>query len=110
MATSRPVQDFVLLAEHCREAAARERRRARFSQQSVECLRRVPVGNTNFEIGVHIAAALPEVTWLKYSFLSYNHLLATPIEFCDGYALVPDRPGHGLRLADAARTEFARPC
>jgi L-alanine-DL-glutamate epimerase-like enolase superfamily enzyme len=70
----------------------------------------ISVGNTNFEIGVHIAAALPEVTWLEYSFLSYNHLLETPIEFCDGYALVPDRPGHGLRLADAARSEFARPC
>jgi L-alanine-DL-glutamate epimerase-like enolase superfamily enzyme len=69
----------------------------------------ISVGNTNFEIGVHIAAALPEATWLEYSFLSYNHLLETPIEFCDGYALVPDRPGHGLRLADAARSEFARP-
>ena len=64
------------------------------------------MGNTNFEIGVHIAAALPEVNWLEYSFLSYNHLLETPIEFRDGYALVPDRPGHGLRLADAARSEF----
>ena len=70
----------------------------------------IAVGNTNFEIGVHVAAALPEVTWLEYSFLSYNHLLETPIEFCDGYALVPDRPGHGLRLADVARSEFARPC
>ncbi len=48
---------------------------------------------------MHIAAALPEVTWLEYSFLSYNHLLETPIEFCDGYAVAPDRPGHGLRLA-----------
>ena len=63
----------------------------------------IAVGNTNFEIGVHIAAALPEVAWLEYSFLSYNHLLETPIEFCDGYAMVPDRPGHGLRVADAAR-------
>ena len=69
----------------------------------------IAVGNTNFEIGVHVAAALPEVTWLEYSFLSYNHLLETPIEFCDGYALVPDRPGHGLRLAEAARSELARP-
>ncbi|HEX3088542.1 MAG TPA: mandelate racemase/muconate lactonizing enzyme family protein [Ilumatobacteraceae bacterium] len=66
----------------------------------------VAVGNTNFEIGVHIAAALPEVTWLEYSFLSYNHLLETPIEFCDGYAVAPDRPGHGLRLAESARGEF----
>jgi len=69
----------------------------------------VAVGNTNFEIGIHIAAALPEVTWLEYSFLSYNHLLETPIEFCDGFALVPDRPGHGLRLSESARDEFLRP-
>ena len=69
----------------------------------------IAVGNTNFEIGVHIAAALPEVGWLQYSFLSYNHLIEIPIEFRDGYALVPDRPGHGLRLAEAARSELARP-
>jgi L-alanine-DL-glutamate epimerase-like enolase superfamily enzyme len=69
----------------------------------------ISVGNTNFEIGVHIAAASPEVSWLEYSFLSYNHLIETPIEFRDGYALVPDRPGHGLRLAESARSELARP-
>ena len=68
----------------------------------------VTVGNTNFEIGVHVAAALPEVNWLEYSYLPYNHLLETPVEFCEGYALAPDRPGHGLRLSQAARGEFAR--
>jgi L-alanine-DL-glutamate epimerase-like enolase superfamily enzyme len=67
----------------------------------------VSLGNTNFEIGVHIAAALPEVNWLEYSFLSYNHLLETPIQFQDSYALLPDRPGHGLRLAESARYESA---
>jgi L-alanine-DL-glutamate epimerase-like enolase superfamily enzyme len=67
----------------------------------------VSLGNTNFEIGVHIAAALPEVSWLEYSFLSYNHLLEIPIQFQDGYALLPDRPGHGLRLAESARLEFS---
>lgn len=69
----------------------------------------VALGNSNFEIGVHIAAALPEVTWLEYSFLSYNHLLETPIQFQEGYALLPDRPGHGLRLAENARSEYAQP-
>ena len=68
----------------------------------------VAVGNTNFEIGVHIAAALPEVTWMEYSFLSYDHLLETPIEFVDGYAIAPDRPGHGLRLSEVG-PERARP-
>lgn len=69
----------------------------------------VALGNSDFEIGVHIAAALPEVAWLEYSFLSYNHLLETPIQFQDGYALLPERPGHGLRIAESARSEFARP-
>jgi L-alanine-DL-glutamate epimerase-like enolase superfamily enzyme len=69
----------------------------------------VALGNSDFEIGVHIAAALPEVYWMEYSFLSYNHLLEEPVRFEDGYALVPERPGHGLRLAESARSEFARP-
>lgn len=69
----------------------------------------ISLGNTNFEIGVHIAAALPEVSWLEYSFLSYNHLLEAPIRFKDGYALLPDKPGHGLRLDEAARREYAQP-
>jgi len=69
----------------------------------------VALGNSDFEIGVHVAAALPEVNWLEYSFLSYNHLLEAPIKFQDGYALLPEVPGHGLRLSESARSEFARP-
>ena len=69
----------------------------------------VSIGNTNFEIGIHIAAALPEVNWMEYSFLSYNHLLETPIQFQEGYAILPDRPGHGLRLDENARKEYAQP-
>jgi L-alanine-DL-glutamate epimerase-like enolase superfamily enzyme len=69
----------------------------------------VTLGNTNFELGIHIAAALPEPTWLEYSFQDYNHLVEEPIRFVDGYALVPERPGHGLVLSEAARSEFAQP-
>jgi L-alanine-DL-glutamate epimerase-like enolase superfamily enzyme len=69
----------------------------------------IAVGNTDFEIGVHVAAALPEVVWLEYSFLSYNHLVEEPIEFREGWAVLPNRPGHGLRLADSARQELAAP-
>jgi L-alanine-DL-glutamate epimerase-like enolase superfamily enzyme len=32
-----------------------------------------------------------------------------PIQFENGYAIAPDRPGHGLALSAAARTEYARP-
>ena len=66
---------------------------------------RVSLGNTFLEVGVHLAAALPEADWLEYSFQNYNHLATTPIEFRDGYAIAPDRLGHGLTLSDAARRD-----
>jgi L-alanine-DL-glutamate epimerase-like enolase superfamily enzyme len=56
---------------------------------------------------VHLAAALPEADWIEYSFQNYNHLAATPIEFRDGFAIAPDRPGHGLTLSDEARRNHA---
>ena len=71
----------------------------------------VPVclGNTFLEMGVHMAAALPEVEWLEYSFQNLDHLVQEPIEITAGYAIAPDRPGHGLVLSDAARRDWARP-
>ncbi|HEX2910867.1 MAG TPA: mandelate racemase/muconate lactonizing enzyme family protein [Chloroflexia bacterium] len=67
----------------------------------------VSLGNTPLELGVHIAAALPEETWLEYSFQDYNQLVEQPVVFENGYALAPDRPGHGLVLSEAARAEFS---
>lgn len=69
---------------------------------------RVSLGNTAHEIGVHLACALPEADWLEYSFHDYDQLIAEPVRFEGGYAIAPDRPGHGLALSDAARTEWAR--
>lgn len=69
----------------------------------------ISLGNTPFELGVHLAAALPEVEGIEYSFMNYNHLLQEPIQFINGYALAPDRPGHGLALSAEARTTYARP-
>jgi L-alanine-DL-glutamate epimerase-like enolase superfamily enzyme len=63
----------------------------------------VSLGNTTLELGVHMAAALPGVEWLEYSFQNYNHLVDEPIVIRDGYAYAPARPGHGLTLSDAAR-------
>ncbi len=59
----------------------------------------VALGNTQFELGVHLACALPEVAWLEYSFLDYDQVIAEPVRFVDGFALAPERPGHGLALA-----------
>lgn len=69
----------------------------------------VSLGNTSFEIGVHMAAALPECRWMEYSFQNHAHLLEQPIVVRDGWAHAPDRPGHGLALSSRARRELAVP-
>ena len=68
---------------------------------------RITLGNTFLEIGVHMAAALPEADWMEYSFQNYNHLAAQPVQFDGGTAIAPDRPGHGITLSDEARREHA---
>jgi L-alanine-DL-glutamate epimerase-like enolase superfamily enzyme len=68
---------------------------------------RVSLGNTFLELGVHLAAALPEADWLEYSFQNYNHLTASPVVFEDGFAIAPERPGHGLALSEEARSRHA---
>ena len=52
---------------------------------------------------------MPELIWMEYSFHENTQLLDTPIQFEGGYALVPDRPGHGLTLSEDGRREYARP-
>lgn len=69
----------------------------------------ISLGNTFLEVGVHMACALPEVEWLEYSFQNFDHLVEQPIEITDGYAIAPDRPGHGLILSETARQSWARP-
>jgi L-alanine-DL-glutamate epimerase-like enolase superfamily enzyme len=69
----------------------------------------VTLGNTFLEVGVHMAAALPEVEWLEYSFQNFDHLVDEPMLIKDGFIHVPDRPGHGLVLSETARREHARP-
>lgn len=69
----------------------------------------VTLGNTFLEFGVHMACALPEVEWLEYSFQNLDHLVEEPIAIVDGWIHAPERPGHGLVLSEAARSEWARP-
>lgn len=69
----------------------------------------ISLGNTPLELGVHLAAALPEAQWIEYSFQDYNQMVEQPVQFENGYALAPDRPGHGLAISDFARTEYAKP-
>ena len=67
------------------------------------------LGNTMLELGVHMAAALPEVPWLEYSFQNLAHLVASPYEIRDGHIHAPERPGHGLALSDEARRVHSAP-
>jgi L-alanine-DL-glutamate epimerase-like enolase superfamily enzyme len=69
----------------------------------------ISLGNSTCEIGVHLAAALPEAEWLENSFIGWDALVAEPVKFENGYAIAPDRPGHGLSISEAARAEFASP-
>ena len=69
----------------------------------------VAMGNTIMEIGVHLAASLPEVLYLEFSDLAWNKLAKDPIEFADGKATAPDRPGHGIELDRDALAEYSRP-
>lgn len=66
----------------------------------------ISLGNTPLEVGVHLACALPEVDWMEYSFLNYNHLVETPVRIKDGFAYPPQQPGHGLCLSELAHKEF----
>jgi L-alanine-DL-glutamate epimerase-like enolase superfamily enzyme len=69
----------------------------------------ITLGNTMLELGVHMAAALPEAQWLEYSFQNYNHLVEEPVAIRDGYAYAPERAGHGFVLSETARRDHACP-
>lgn len=64
----------------------------------------ISLGNTFLEVGAHLALALPEVRWLEYSFQNFAHLVELPLTIRDGLLEVPDRPGHGLTLANGRHT------
>ncbi len=56
----------------------------------------VALGNTVLELGVHLAASLPECLYLEFSDLMWNEIAIDPVQFQDGCAIAPDRPGHGI--------------
>ena len=58
----------------------------------------VALGNTVMEIGIHLAASLPECLYLEFSDLAWNRLAKQPVHFENGWAYAPDRPGHGIEL------------
>lgn len=62
----------------------------------------VHVGDTHCEVGVHLAAALPEVTYVEYWKRPWDSITDRSVRVEDGQMIAPDRPGHGVRIADDA--------
>ena len=69
----------------------------------------VALGNTLLEIGVHLAASLPECLYMEYSDLEWNRLAVESVRFEGGYAFAPDRPGHGIQLDRDALNRYSEP-
>jgi L-alanine-DL-glutamate epimerase-like enolase superfamily enzyme len=55
---------------------------------------------------VQLAAAAPNVTWLE-DFATVEPVFSgMPVMDSDGYMTLPALPGHGLEIADGARSAF----
>lgn len=57
------------------------------------------------EVSAHLLAATPGQHWLEYVDWAVP-LLQEPIQIVDGMAIIPDRPGNGMRWDDAAVSKF----
>lgn len=64
--------------------------------------RSLALGNTPGDVGVHLAAALPDMTYIEWSKPGWGDLLEEPVDFSGGRATVPDGPGHGLAVSKEA--------
>jgi mandelate racemase len=53
------------------------------------------------EISCHLMAVTPTAHWLEKMDLA-GPILAEPLEFSNGEALIPDRPGTGIAWNEAA--------
>ena len=69
----------------------------------------VSLGNTILEIGVHLAASLPECLYMEFSDLRWNELAQEPVRFENGHAIAPDRPGHGIELDPDKLAFYSQP-
>lgn len=56
----------------------------------------VYLGNSIFEINIHLGLAFDQVNRLEYSFLKWNDLIKEPIIFKNGKGQAPLNIGHGL--------------
>lgn len=68
--------------------------------------RSLALGNTPGDVGVHLAAALPDLTYIEWSNPGWGKMFEDPVDFTGGHATVPEGPGHGLTVSDWAIEEY----
>jgi len=66
------------------------------------------VGHAPGNIGVHVAAALPELTFIEWWDRPWQDLVEEPVRIEDGQMIAPDRPGHGITLATDALEQYEK--
>ena len=64
------------------------------------------VGDMQAEIGVHLAAALPGNPYLEYWKRPWDRITEQSVPVEDGTLVAPDRPGHGVTVAEDAIAEY----
>jgi mandelate racemase len=66
----------------------------------------LPVSTHLFpEVSVHLMCVTPTAHWLEYMDWA-NPILAEPLEIRDGSAIVPERPGNGMRWNEEAVARY----
>lgn len=50
------------------------------------------------DVTVHLLAAVPNGTYLEAHGFGLDQFIAQPLQISDGYAVAPDRPGHGIEF------------
>jgi L-alanine-DL-glutamate epimerase-like enolase superfamily enzyme len=58
------------------------------------------------DVTVHLLAAAPNGSFLEAHGFGLDAYIAEPLRIEDGYALAPDRPGHGITFDWARLAEF----
>jgi L-alanine-DL-glutamate epimerase-like enolase superfamily enzyme len=50
------------------------------------------------DVTVHLLAAVPNASYLEAHGVGLDRYIAEPLHIQDGYAVAPDRPGHGIKF------------
>lgn len=74
----------------------------RLARACVAANRPMTLGNSVMNVNAHLAAALPDIDMAEDSQLDWTAILAEPLPVVDGAFLLPERPGHGLSIAEDA--------